>query len=105
MGNTYAHYIPALRYDWLTPLYDPIVGWMMREAAFKCRLVEQARIESGHHVLDLGCGTATLTILVKQAHPDAEVSWTRRGSANSGHRTSENCEGGIGHRLRSRHGL
>lgn len=73
MGNTYAHYIPALRYDWLTPLYDPIVGWMMREAAFKRRLVEQARIESGHHVLDLGCGTATLTILVKQAHPDAEV--------------------------------
>lgn len=73
MGKTYAHYIPALRYDWLTPLYDPIVGWMMREAAFKRRLVEQARIESGHHVLDLGCGTATLTILVKQAHPDAEV--------------------------------
>jgi trans-aconitate methyltransferase len=24
-------------------------------------------------VLDLGCGTATLTILVKQAHPDADV--------------------------------
>jgi ubiquinone/menaquinone biosynthesis C-methylase UbiE len=46
---------------------------MMREAAFKRRLVEQARMESGYHVLDLGCGTATLTILVKQAHPDAEV--------------------------------
>lgn len=73
MGKPHTHYIPAFRYDWLTPLYDPIVGWTMREAIFKRRLVAQAGIEPGHRVLDLGCGTATLTILVKQAHPDAEV--------------------------------
>ena len=24
-------------------------------------------------MLDLGCGTATLTIMIKQAHPEAEV--------------------------------
>jgi len=71
--ETRADYIPALRFGWLTSLYDPVMRWTMREATFKPRLIEQAQIKSGHHVLDLGCGTATLTILIKQAHPDAKV--------------------------------
>ena len=45
----------------------------MRESTFKRRLVEQARIEKGQRVLDLGCGTGTLTILIKKSHPEAEV--------------------------------
>ena len=66
-------YIPALRYDWLTPLYDPLLQWIMREEKFKRRLIAQADIQPGHRVLDLGCGTATLTILIKQVQPDSEV--------------------------------
>lgn len=66
-------YIPALGYDWLTSLYDPLIRWTMRESVFKRRLVEQAGIEKGHRVLDLGCGTATLTILIKKTQPGAEV--------------------------------
>lgn len=66
-------YIPALGYNWLTALYDPILRWTMRESVFKRRLVEQARIERGHRVLDLGCGTATLTLLLQQAHPGTQV--------------------------------
>ncbi len=31
-------------------------------------------LEKGHSVLDLGCGTATLTILIKKACPEAEVT-------------------------------
>ena len=66
-------YIPALNFGWLTPLYDPLIRWSMPAAKFKTRLVKQARLQGGHRVLDLGCGTATLTILIKQIHPDAEV--------------------------------
>jgi ubiquinone/menaquinone biosynthesis C-methylase UbiE len=66
-------YIPALSYDWLTPLYDLFIRWTMPESAFKRHLVEQARISQGHRILDLGCGTATLTILIKKMHPDTEV--------------------------------
>ena len=66
-------YIPALRFDWLTPLYDPILRWTMREPLFKRRLIEQARIAKEHRVLDLGCGTATLTLLLRQTCPEAEV--------------------------------
>ena len=66
-------YIPALSHNWLTPLYDSLVGWTMPEYAFKLRLIEQARIKSNHFVLDLGCGTGTLTRLIKKVHSDATV--------------------------------
>lgn len=67
-------YIPALGHKSLTPFYDPFLSWVMREETFKRALIKQANIGQGQRVLDLGCGTATLTILVKQAHPDAEVA-------------------------------
>jgi len=66
-------FIPALNRRWLTPLYDPLIRWTMREDVFKPALVQQAQILPGHRVLDLGCGTATLTILIKQRHPEATV--------------------------------
>ena len=44
-----------------------------QEEKFKRRLVEQTSIQPGQRVLDLGCGTATLTLLAKQAAPEADV--------------------------------
>ena len=55
-----AGYVPAAGQDWLLPLYDPFLRWVMRESVFKTRLVREARIAPGQRVLDLGCGTATL---------------------------------------------
>ncbi len=69
-----SRYIPAVRFNWLTPFYDPVIQMLMPEIAIKLRLVEQMKIEKGHRVLDLGCGTATLAILIKKSHPDAEVT-------------------------------
>lgn len=71
--KTSDRYIPALGHAWLTSLYDPLVRWTTRESTFKAKLVRQADIRPGHHVLDLGCGTATLTMMVKRNHPDADV--------------------------------
>ena len=73
MGSRQAKYIPALRLHWLTPLYDPLLRWIMRGETFKRRLIEQAHIEPGQRVLDLGCGTGTLTVMLKTLHPAAEV--------------------------------
>ena len=66
-------YLPALSFNFLTPLYDPLLRWGMREVTFKRRLIEEAKILPGFRVLDLGCGTGTLTILVKQMHPEVKV--------------------------------
>jgi ubiquinone/menaquinone biosynthesis C-methylase UbiE len=74
MSKDRSDYIPALRYEWLTGFYDTVMDKLMRETTFKQALVRQTRIMKGHRVLDLGCGTATLTLMIKQAHPDAEVT-------------------------------
>jgi SAM-dependent methyltransferase len=73
MAQENERYIPALGYHWLTALYDPVVRLTTRETAFKPALVAQANIRKGERVLDLACGTATLTILAKQAQPAAEI--------------------------------
>lgn len=67
-------YIPALSFRWLTPLYDPLLKWIMREETFKRRLTSQTNIQPGMTVLDLGCGTGTLTLMIKRAHPNAHVT-------------------------------
>lgn len=69
-GSTY---IPALSHDWLTPFYDTLIRWTMPESRFKRQLIAEARIKSDHRILDLGCGTATLSILIKTIHPNAEI--------------------------------
>jgi len=66
-------YIPAFSHNFLTPLYDFMMTWAARESTFKPKLVDQARFQRGHRVLDIGCGTATLTILIKKTQPKVEV--------------------------------
>src|SRR5262249_32647218 len=72
-NETQQRYIPALGFDWLTRFYDPVLRLTLREEKFKRLLIEQARVQPGDDVLDLGCGTATLTIMLKQNCPEARV--------------------------------
>lgn len=74
MTEDRTNYIPALRYELLTGFYDTVMDKLLHETEFKQALVRQARVSKDHKVLDLGCGTATLTLLIKQAHPEAQVT-------------------------------
>ncbi len=66
-------YIPALRFKWLTPLYDFFLGITMPEKKIKKQLINCAAISDDSKVLDFGCGTGTLTIMAKQSHPGAHI--------------------------------
>ena len=74
MSDANEEYIPALSYRFLTPFYDFIQKYVVRDIRYKSLLIAQAEIEAGQHVLDLGCGTGTLAIMAKQAQPGADVS-------------------------------
>jgi ubiquinone/menaquinone biosynthesis C-methylase UbiE len=73
-GRQRQQFIPALRFNALTRVYDPVVALTSREGAFKRRLLEHARIKDGESVLDLACGTGTLAVETKQRAPKARVS-------------------------------
>ena len=66
-------YIPALGLGILTPLFDPFLRYVLREAIFKRALIVAAALDPKQRILDLGCGTGTLTILMKQAQPATHV--------------------------------
>lgn len=74
MTDTPAGYVPALRFHWLTPAYDAVVGATTRERAFKQALIRQADIRPGQQVLDLACGSGTLAIWLKQHEPQAHIT-------------------------------
>jgi ubiquinone/menaquinone biosynthesis C-methylase UbiE len=65
-------YLPAAGHDWLLPLYDPLVRLLGADTARRA-LLDQATVRSGDRVLDIGCGTGTLALLVKRLHPDVNV--------------------------------
>ena len=71
--KTAEHFTPALGDERLTPLYDLAIGLLTREQVWRSRLVRQIAPTSGDQILDVGCGTGSLAILLKRFAPDAKV--------------------------------
>jgi ubiquinone/menaquinone biosynthesis C-methylase UbiE len=73
MAETGRTYLPAAGYHWSLALYDPLVKLLGGDAA-RAMLLEQAAVRPGQRVLDIGCGTGSLLVLIKRKHPDVEVA-------------------------------
>lgn len=67
-------FVPGAGFHWLTPVYDSLVALTCRDRTVKARLIATAGIRPGLRVLDLGCGTGTLALLVKRECPEADVT-------------------------------
>ncbi len=71
--TTNQKYVPALSFRWLTPLYDAFIEGPMSMARLRKDLLEKMGNLDDKKILDVGSGTGTMAILVKQAYPAAEV--------------------------------
>jgi ubiquinone/menaquinone biosynthesis C-methylase UbiE len=65
-------YLPAAGRDWALPVYDPLLKLLGADSARKT-LLEQSDIPADGRVLDIGCGTGTMAVLIKQLRPDVDV--------------------------------
>ena len=72
MADAERPYLPAAGYHWALPLYDPLQKFLGAEKA-KRVLLDQAALRPGYRVLDIGCGTGSLAVLIKRLHSDTEV--------------------------------
>jgi ubiquinone/menaquinone biosynthesis C-methylase UbiE len=66
------NYLPAAGRHWMLPLYDTFV-WIVGGNASRRKLIQQAGIEAGSRVLEIGCGTGSIPVQIKQAYPAADV--------------------------------
>lgn len=66
------HYLPAAGRDLFLPLYDPFTK-LFGVDSLRRALLEQASLQPAYRVLDVGCGTGTLALLIKKEHPAVTV--------------------------------
>lgn len=69
-----AGFIPALRFDRLTPLFDVVAAVAVRDHAIKQRVLTHAAITSDEQVLDVGCGTGTLAVAAARTAAGVRVT-------------------------------
>jgi len=67
-------FTPALGFSRLTPVYDLVIGLLTRERRWRRLLVERIDPLPGEKILDVGCGTGSLAILLKTRQPAAHVA-------------------------------
>ena len=65
-------FFPAAGHDVFLPVYDPFASLMGFDRA-RQELVSAANIEPGQHILDVGCGTGTLVVMLKRQYPSAQI--------------------------------
>ncbi|WP_067681332.1 class I SAM-dependent methyltransferase [Nocardia miyunensis] len=65
-------YLPAAGHDLLLPAFD-LISRVVGTPALHDRLIEQAELEPGHRVIEIGCGTGNLVIKAIRAQPRADV--------------------------------
>lgn len=66
-------FTPALGHKALTPLYDAAIALLTREGRWRKALIARIAPRDGDTIVDVGCGTGSLALMLKRAAPGARV--------------------------------
>lgn len=68
-------YVPAAGWRAFTRLYDPVIARTMREKQFRGEMLRrvEAELPEGGTAVDVGSGTGTFALALKQRRPDAKT--------------------------------
>ena len=66
-------FTPALGVRALTPLYDSAIALLTRENVWRSALIEAIALQKGERLLDVGCGTGSLSVRLAAAKRAAVV--------------------------------
>jgi ubiquinone/menaquinone biosynthesis C-methylase UbiE len=66
-------FTPALGRSELTRDYDRVIAVMTRERRWRTALLNALAPRAGETLVDFGCGTGSMALLIRQAHPDVAV--------------------------------
>jgi ubiquinone/menaquinone biosynthesis C-methylase UbiE len=66
-------FTPLLGAKALSPFYDAAIGLATREGRWRGRLLAQMNLKPNDRILDVGCGTGTLALMIKRRAPSATV--------------------------------
>ena len=66
-------FIPALRFHWLTALYDPLIRAWSAASRMRASVIDALELRPGMRLLELGCGPGRLAIEIKRASPSVTI--------------------------------
>jgi ubiquinone/menaquinone biosynthesis C-methylase UbiE len=71
--SSHSHdYIPAAGHDRLLRFYDPLTRLLGADRV-RGKLLDAANVRPGEQVLDLGCGTGAVSLLLAKRQPEARI--------------------------------
>lgn len=65
--------IPALSFDFLTPFYDFFSNFFGFGNSLRKKFIEKIKLAGDEKILDIGCGTGSLAIVLKKLNPSAQI--------------------------------
>lgn len=73
MTDTDRDFVPALGKSGSLDRYDAAIALMTREKRWRSDLLKLVAPQPGDRIVDIGCGTGTLAIALKEGEPESEI--------------------------------